>query len=399
MINVAILGYGVIGSGVFEVLSTNADIVKRNAGQEIQVTRVLDLRKFPGSPVEEILTDDFEDILNDESVDIVVEAMGGTGVAYKFVKASLEAGKSVATSNKALVAAHGPELLQIAAGKNVNFMFEASVGGGIPVIRPLLSCITADRIQEITGILNGTTNFILSKMYDEGSRFEPTLEEAQMLGYAEADPTEDIEGYDACRKIAILTALVKGQYVDFEDLSCTGITGISDIDIAYAKALGMKIKLLATSRTENNHVYGEVAPCMIGKDNPLYSVDGVMNAVLVRGNMLGDIMFYGAGAGALPTASAVVSDIIAQVRYLNRNIPVKMAPEKLDIACASELADRFFVRIAKDINVKAVLPVEREIAIAQAPDEKAVITGIITKKDLMTILEALPGLIGYIKVR
>ncbi len=376
MINVAVLGYGTIGSGVVEVLSQNKEIVAEHAGEQIQVTHVLDLRDFPGSPIENILTHDFADIANDDAVDIVVEVMGGTGAAYKFVKASLEAGKSVVTSNKALVAAYGPELIQLAADNNVNFMFEASVGGGIPIIRPLTRSLTADDILEITGILNGTTNFILTKMYNEGSAFAATLKEAQQLGYAEADPTADIEGHDPCRKIAILTSLANGQFVDFEDIKCTGITKITAIDIAFAKAMGKKIKLFGTSFKQNGKIYAEVAPAMIGSSHPLFAVDDVMNAILVKGNMLGDVMFYGAGAGSLPTASAVVSDIIVEARHLDENIPVKMLPEKMELGDVSEATSKYYVRMLK--GEKPAFAVEKEITIDEYPEYKAYLTGEMT---------------------
>lgn len=372
MINVAILGYGTIGSGVVEVLDKNRKIVAEHAGEEIRVTRVLDLREFPGSPIEKILTHDFNDILNDEDIDIVVEVMGGVRPAYDFVKSCLESGKSVVTSNKALVAAYGPDLLMTAADNRVNFMFEASVGGGIPIIRPLLRSLTADDILEITGILNGTTNFILTKMYNEGSAFEPTLKEAQSLGYAEADPTADIEGHDPCRKIAILTALANGQFVDFQDIKCTGITGITAADIAFAKALGKKIKLFGTSFKQDGVTYAEVAPCMIGSDNPLYAVDDVMNAILVKGNMLGDAMFYGAGAGSLPTASAVVSDIIVEARHLDENIEIKMAPEKMQLGDISQAASKYFVRLPKDAQVS--FEFEQEICLEEYPEYKGYVT-------------------------
>lgn len=395
MINVAILGYGVIGSGTYTVITQNQDIVKKNAGDGVQVKAVLDLRDFPGSPVEDILTHDFNDILNDDEIDIVVEVMGGTGAAYTFVKASLEAGKSVVTSNKALVAAYGPELIRIAREKNINFMFEASVGGGIPIIRPLISCITADEILEITGILNGTTNFILTDMYEEGSEFEPVLKQAQANGFAEADPTADIEGHDACRKIAILTALAEGQFVDFGDIPCRGISGISAEDIAYAKALGKKIKLLASTRYSDGKVYSEVSPCMIDSTNPLYAVDGVMNAILVKGNMLGDVMFYGAGAGSLPTASAVVSDIVACCRHMHENIPVRMDPEKITVHDPAELKDRYFIRVSMDCDIASIVPCECEITIPDAEGEKAVITKDVAGSELT----AVDGIISCIKVR
>ena len=399
MINVAILGYGVIGSGTYKVLNDNAAIVSANAGDDIKVKYVLDLRDFPGSPVEDILTHDFNDIVNDESVDIVVEVMGGTGAAYKFVKASLEAGKNVVTSNKALVAAYGPELLKIAEEKQVNFMFEASVGGGIPIIRPLTRCITADEILEITGILNGTTNFILSDMYDEGSEFEPTLKEAQKRGFAEADPTADIEGHDACRKIAILAALAYGRYVDFEDLTCKGITDITAEDIAFAKALGLKIKLLATAREKDGKIYGEVAPCMIGPSVPLFAVDGVMNAILVKGNMLGDVMFYGAGAGSLPTASAVVSDIIVEAKHLHENIKLRMSPEKQEIADTDDLVDRYFIRAEESTDIASLFSVETEITVPEHPGEKGCLIYAVSGHELKGKLAGVSGILSCIKVR
>ncbi|MBQ9032099.1 MAG: homoserine dehydrogenase [Parasporobacterium sp.] len=386
MINVAVLGYGTIGSGVVEVLSRNKEIVKKHAGDEIRVTHVLDLREFPGSPIEEILTHDFEEIAEDDTVDIVVEVMGGTGAAYKFVRKSLELGKHVVTSNKALVAAYGPELLRIAQENRVSFMFEASVGGGIPIIRPLLRCITADEIEEITGILNGTTNFILTKMYQEGSAFEPTLKEAQALGYAEADPTADIEGHDPCRKIAILTSLVLGRFVDFEDIRCTGITGVEEADIAFAKALGRKIKLFGSSFRQNGKVYAEVAPAMIGPEHPLYSVDDVMNAILVRGNMLGDVMFYGAGAGSLPTASAVVSDIIVEARHLEEHIPIPMDPEKMELGDILEAESEYYVRLPKE----AAMPFacSRELSLNEYPQYRVYLTGPLTGKQMEELPQA-----------
>ena len=393
MINVAVLGYGTIGTGVVTVLSQNRSIVKERAGDDVLVSHVLDLRDFPGSPVERVLTHNIDDIIEDEDVDIVVEVMGGTRPAYDFVKRAMEAGKSVVTSNKALVAAYGPELLQIAADNRVNFMFEASVGGGIPIIRPLLNCITADEVLEISGILNGTTNFILTRMYNEGSDFEPTLKEAQSLGYAEADPTADIEGHDPCRKIAILTALVYGQFVDFEDIRCSGITGIAKEDIAFAKALGKKIKLLATSFVQDGVVYAEVAPVLIGPEHPLYAVNDVMNAIMVKGNMLGDVMFYGAGAGSLPTASAVVSDIIVESMHLDQNIPVKMEPEKMVLGDISEIRSVYYVRLPKD--VPPAFGVKQEICLEEYPQYKAYITDEMSGKEA----DALKDAASIIKMR
>ena len=392
MINVAVLGYGTIGSGVVEVLSVNKEIVKKHAGEEISVKHVLDLRKFPGSPIENILTDSIDTIIDDDSVDIVVEVMGGVHPAFEFVDRALKSGKSVVTSNKALVAAYGPQLIETARENSVNFMFEASVGGGIPILRPLIRCITADDILEITGILNGTTNFILTKMYNEGSEFEPTLKEAQALGYAEKDPTADIEGFDPCRKIAILTALANGQFVDFEDISCKGITQITDTDIAFAKMLGKKIKLFATSWKEDGLTYAEVAPALIGPENPLYAVDDVMNAVLVRGNMLGDTMFYGAGAGKLPTASAVVSDVIVEAKHLKEHIPVQMSAEKMTLADASKAKAQFYIRLPQGSEM--TLPVAEELKLENDPAVKAYITETISAGEAASIEGAV-----YIKLK
>lgn len=283
---------------------------------------ILDLRDFPGSPVEDKIVHDFQVIADDPEVQIVVETMGGLNPAYPFVKTCLEAGKNVVTSNKALVATHGTELLAIAREKQVNFQFEASVGGGIPIIRPLYECLMGEQIQEITGILNGTTNFILTKMDKEGASFDAVLKEAQELGYAERNPEADVEGYDTCRKIAILTAMATGKEVDFEDIQTEGITKITDVDFKYADKMGTSIKLFGTSRMNGDQVFAWVAPLMIGKSHPLYAVNDVFNGIMVKGNMLGTSMFYGSGAGKLPTASAVVADIIEEAKNLHHNIPL-----------------------------------------------------------------------------
>ena len=311
MINIAVLGYGTVGSGVVEVINKNHASINKRAGQEVNIKYVLDLRDFPGDPVEKVLVHDYNVIVNDPEVKIIVEVMGGIKPAYDFTKQALEAGKSVCTSNKELVAAHGAELLAIAKANKVNFLFEASVGGGIPIIRPLNQSLTADEITEITGILNGTTNYILSKMTDEGKSFEEVLKRAQEKGYAERNPEADVEGYDACRKIAILTSLALGKQVDYQDIYTEGITKITKTDIEYAKALHASIKLLGTSKWEDDgKIYSMVAPFMIDSDHPLGHVNGVFNGIFVNGNMLGDTMFYGKGAGKLPTASAVVADVI-----------------------------------------------------------------------------------------
>ncbi len=348
MIKIAILGYGTIGSGVVEVLDTNRESIAKRAGDEIEVKYILDLRDFPGDPMEGKVIHDYGIIAEDPEIQVVVEAMGGVEPAYTFVKRALLAGKSVTTSNKALVAKHGAELIAIAKEQGINFLFEASVGGGIPIIRPLNSSLTADEIQEITGILNGTTNYMLSKMTFEGLEFDDVLKDAQSRGYAEADPTADIEGYDACRKIAILTSLVCGQQVDFEEIYTEGITKITAADIRYAKAMGRAIKLLATSRKSEEGYCAMVAPFMLAQGHPLYNVNDVFNAIFVHGNVLGDAMFYGSGAGKLPTASAVVADIVDIAKHLHKHILISWSSRKLDLVDYKQAQSRFFVRTTKE---------------------------------------------------
>ena len=347
MVNIAVMGYGTVGSGVVEVVNTNGARINQRIGDELNIKYVLDLRDFPEDPVQEKIVHDFETIINDDEIKIVVEVMGGIEPAYTFVKRCLQAGKSVATSNKALVAKHGAELLSIAEENNINFLFEASVGGGIPIIRPLNSSLTADEIEEITGILNGTTNYMLTKMFYEGADYDTVLKEAQANGYAERNP--DVEGYDACRKIAILSSLISGQQVDFEDIYCEGITEITVEDMKYAKAMGTAIKLLASSkRYAGNRLHAIVAPCMLYPEHPLYNVNGVFNSIFVHGNVLGDAMFYGSGAGKLPTASAVVADVVDAAKHLNRNIMTMWKQEKLHLEDKADSKRRFFIRMKGD---------------------------------------------------
>ncbi len=349
---IAVLGYGTIGSGVVEVINTNAGSIAKRSGETVEVKYVLDLRDFFGDPVQDILVHDYSVIAEDDEIGVVVETMGGTKPAYDFVKTALLKGKSVCTSNKELVAAHGAELIQIAAEKKVNFFFEASVGGGIPIIRPINQCITADEIEEINGILNGTTNFILTKMSEQGLDFADVLKEAQELGYAEKDPTADVEGYDACRKIAILTSLAYGKQVDYEDIYTEGITKITAEDFTYAKKVNSAIKIFGTSKKVGDHVYAMVAPRMVGSDHPLYSVNGVFNGISVTGNMLGDVMFYGAGAGKLPTASAVAADVVAAVKHQGEHVPITWSKDKLEITPVDEMENRFFVRVGESEKSK-----------------------------------------------
>ena len=352
MINIAVMGYGTVGSGVVEVINTNGARIAQRIGDTLNVKYVLDIRDFPGDPIQEKVIHDFETIVSDSDIQIVVEVMGGIEPAYTFVKRSLLAGKCVVTSNKALVAKHGAELLSIAKEKNINFLFEASVGGGIPIIRPLNSSLTADEIEEITGILNGTTNYMLTKMFYEGADYDSVLKEAQEKGYAEFNPEADVEGYDACRKIAILSSLISGQQVDFEDIYCEGITKITVEDMKYAKTMGATIKLLASSKRHGERLGAIVAPCMLYPEHPLYNVNGVFNAIFVHGNVLGDAMFYGSGAGKLPTASAVVSDVVEASKNLKRNVMTMWKEEKLCLEDKSSMKRRFFIRMRGNVEEK-----------------------------------------------
>ena len=316
MADIAVLGHGVVGSGVLEVLLSHRESIAKRAKEELNVKYILDIREFPDLPYCDRFTKDFDRILNDDSVKIVVEVMGGLEPAFSFVKACLEHGKSVVTSNKELVAAKGAELLAIAQRNNLNFLFEASVGGGIPIIRPISQCLAANEVSEIAGILNGTTNFILTKMIREHMGFEEALELAQQLGYAERDPAADVEGDDACRKICILASLAFGTHVYPRDVHTEGITHVTLGDVGYAEAWGGVIKLIGEVRTlENGKIQIEVCPMFVSRESQLSSVDDVFNGIMVRGDATGDVVFYGKGAGKLPTASAVVADVIDCVKH------------------------------------------------------------------------------------
>lgn len=374
MVNVAVLGYGTVGSGVVEVIEKNKDMVNKKSGQELNVKYILDLRDFPGDPYEDKVVHDFDTIVNDEEVQIICETMGGVGAAYAFTKSALEKGKSVCTSNKELVAKHGPELLQIARANNCNYLFEASVGGGIPIIRPLNYSLTAERIEGINGILNGTTNYILSKMEKEGADFDAVLKEAQEKGYAERNPEADVEGHDACRKIAILSSLMMGKNVDSEKIYTEGITKVTADDFVYAKAAGKTVKLLGRSvAMGESEVLAMVAPFMIDKSHPLAMVNDVFNAVFVTGNMLGDSMYYGRGAGKLPTASAVVSDVVDCARHLGRVIMCFWDDADAKLADVSELDRSFYVRIKASAKAQAVELLGDDVLTVPGRDEDFVI--------------------------
>ncbi len=393
---IAVMGFGTVGSGVYRVLEENKELIAKKAGEEISIKYVLDLREFPGQPVEKVLTHDIQDILNDDEVGAVVEVMGGTGAAYTFAKAALEAGKHVATSNKALIAAKGAELMEIAKAHQVSLLFEASVGGGIPILRPLNVCLTADRILEIMGILNGTTNYILTEMTQKQTAFDVVLKQAQQLGYAEADPTADIEGHDACRKIAILSTLAYGKTAHFEEIPTEGITSITQKDIAYSKEMDCSIKLVGVSRSLPEGISAMVYPMILPNVHPLSGVSGAFNAIFVKGNMLGDTMYYGSGAGSLPTASAVVSDIVDIVRHKNEHIPMDWdTTQKLDILPLDEVPVRAMVRIAAQNQTEAekealeIFSGGRIMDLAEADDEFAVLTGEETEASLAEKIAAL----------
>lgn len=317
MISVAIMGHGTVGSGVAEILTTHKQKLFKAVGEELYVKHILDLREFPDSPLADRFTKNFEDIVNDIEVRVVVEVMGGTNPAYDFVKRCLQAGKSVVTSNKELVAKHGAELLAVAKENNANFLFEASVGGGIPIIRPLSQCLVANEVDEIAGILNGTTNFIFGKMINDNMDFLDALKLAQDLGYAERNPEADIEGHDACRKICILASLAFGKHIYPDNVYTKGISEITLDDVKYADSLNYVIKLIGdVKKTEDGKLDILVAPMLLSKDCILSDINDVFNGILVKGDCTGDVMFYGKGAGKLPTASAVVADVVDCAKHL-----------------------------------------------------------------------------------
>lgn len=354
MKKIAIIGFGVVGSGVYEIIRKNKDILTKKAGEEIDVKKILDIRDFSAHEEANLFTKDFNDLLNDKEISIVVETMGGIKFAYEYTKALLESGKSVVTSNKELVAAHGDEFFRIAKEKNVRYLYEASVGGGIPVIRPLANDLSANEIVKVSGILNGTTNYILTKMFKENTSFEDALKTAQKLGYAEKDPTADVDGIDAQRKISILMSLVTGRKLDCASVHTKGIRSISAEDVSYAEKIGCTIKLIGYGFVKDGKANASVEPMLIPKNCPLSSVEDVFNAVMVNGNMVDDVMLYGRGAGKSPTASAVVGDVIDIVRNGEYNPYFSWSEGDGESVIPYEsVADRFFVRIDKDKKEQA----------------------------------------------
>ena len=320
MVHVAILGFGTVGSGVAEVLTTNGGLIDGRVNNQLRLKYIVDVRDFSDSPYADLFVKDFAVLENDPELDIVVETIGGATIALDFTTRALKAGKSVVTSNKELVATHGYELLQLAREHKCSYLFEASVGGGIPILRPLSSCLAANELEQVTGILNGTTNYILTRMIRAGLTFDQALAEAQANGYAEKDPTADVDGHDACRKICILAALAFGRHVYPDQVPTQGIRGVTLEDVAYADSVGCKIKLLGRAiRQPEGKVCAFVAPHLVPGENPLAGVEDVFNAIAVTGNAIGDVMFYGRGAGKLPTASAVVADVIDIAKDLKKD--------------------------------------------------------------------------------
>ncbi len=391
MINVAILGYGVVGSGVAEVIRKNSESIKQRAGTEIRVKWILDIRDFPEGPDSDVLTKNADDVFNDKSVDIVVETIGGATIAAHFTRRALEARKSVVTSNKELVASQGPELLQLAKENGVSYLFEASVGGGIPIIRPLNQCLAANEINGITGILNGTTNYIFTQMKKEGKSFEDALKEAQQNGYAEQNPTADVEGHDACRKLAILSSIAYNEFVDYSNIYTEGITKVTAADMKYAEAMNGVIKLIAISRKLGDKIFARVSPAIISKEHPLSNVEDVFNAIVVRGDAIGDAMFYGRGAGKLPTASAVVADVIDIAKHPDfgtRSVWVRNTEN--NVIAIEESPAKFLVRAVTDkpseakADIKALFGEIEFIDLGSKiqGNEVAFITPVLSEKDI-----------------
>lgn len=359
MVKIAVMGYGVVGSGTVEVFYKNHESIKEKVGEDIELKYILDLRDFEDSPYKDKFVKDFNIILNDDEISVVAEVMGGVDPAYRYVKALLETGKSVVTSNKELVAEKGAELLKTAREKNVNFFFEASVGGGIPIIRPLHHCLSANEIEEVAGILNGTTNFILTKMISEKMPFDDALKMAQSLGYAERDPSADVDGHDACRKICILASLAFGKHVYPKNVHTEGITGITPEDVMYCNDFGGSVKLIGWASRRNGKAAVMVCPAFISDKSQLSGVNDVFNAILVRGDAVGDVMFYGRGAGKLPTASAVVSDIIIAAKMKDNSRSLYWEDSDGDsIADYKTLENRFYVRLICSDREKALKEAE-----------------------------------------
>ena len=391
MAKIAILGFGTVGSGVAEVLTKNAGSIARKAGEPVEIKYILGRHDYPDSPFRTLVVQDFSVIENDPEISVVAECIGGTGAARDYTLRALKAGKSVVTSNKEVVAEYGDEFFAIAREKNVNYLYEASVGGGIPIIRPLGSCLAANEISEIYGILNGTTNYILTKMIKEGLPFDTALKQAQEKGYAEADPTADVEGFDACRKICILASLAFGRHIVPAQVPTQGITRVTAEDVMLAEAAGMNIKLLGRAiRQEDGKVTAYVAPHLIPKEQQLAGVEDVFNGIVVRGDAIGDVMFYGRGAGKLPTASAVSADIIDAVKHKAYRQNMDWAPGGDDVVgSVSALPLCWFLRTEEaPERITAAFGEVKTVSAAALPGQTGVLTGPMTKTELERRLAA-----------
>ncbi len=382
MINVAIFGFGVVGGGTAEVLTQNAKLISERVGDDINIKYILDLRDFPDSPFADKIVHDINIILEDPEVKICAELMGGSHPAFEFSTAAMRAGKSVVTSNKEVVATFGPELLKTAAENGVRYLFEASVGGGIPVIHSISSCLTANDITEVDGILNGTTNYILTQMISEGKDFATALAEAQEKGYAERDPSADVDGIDTCRKTAILTAIAFGKLIPPANVATEGIRGVTLRDVELAEKYGASIKLIGKTVRADGKISACVAPMLVKKTCPLANINDVYNGVLVNGNAIGDVMFYGRGAGKLPTASAVVSDIIEIATYLDHphtvNVWERLSED--EILDSAKIKSRWYLRFDKKPN-HCLCMLDAEV-LEDSEDCYAVVTGEVSLLDI-----------------
>ncbi len=388
MAEIAVLGFGTVGSGVVELIDRNQEQILKGVPEGIHVKYILDLRDFPDSPYADRVVHDFDIILADPEISVICETMGGREPAFSFSRKALEKGISVCTSNKELVAAHGPELIETARAHRCSYLFEASVGGGIPVLRPISEALIQEDITSIIGILNGTTNYIMDKMEKEDMTFEDALSLAQQKGYAERNPEADVEGHDACRKIAILSSLMTGKTVRYEDIPCEGISRITKADFGYARNMRMAIKLLGMSRRNaDGSLSVRTAPFLVPEDHPLHSVTGVFNAVFVHGNCVDDLMFYGRGAGKFPTASAVAADVVECCRCRGSHVEVRWSDETLALADPSEESRQFFVRVgaASADAARAAFGDAAQTVQSDSPaeDEYAFVTGELTEKEIL----------------
>jgi len=390
MVQIAILGYGIVGSGIAQVLEQNRVYIEKQARCAVTVKRVLDLRDFSGE-LGDLFTQDFEAILNDDEIQIIAEVMGGVKPAYDYVKQALLRGKHICTSNKELVIKHGAELLAIAEERNLNFMFEASVGGGIPVVRPINLALTTDEIVAVSGILNGTSNYMLTQMFTFNKSYNEALEEAQKLGYAEKDPTADVGGFDACRKLAILMSLATGRQVDYEDILTEGITDIGPADFAFARHFGFTLKPMVDGRINAAGISVLSAPMLVHHHHPISAVSGVFNSVFVQAKATGNVMFYGQGAGQLPTAGAVVSDIVDIAKHLHRHIIYSWSAEKIEVLPASNYVTRKLVRISYD-RAKDIREISKGAPVVELPDFPGQLAWLTAPETEETTLACLKGL-------